>query len=179
MILSFPRSSWLLKLETCTLLLRPFYEDATNMNHKRPTSAMREGQWSYTDSYAPNVLQPRPPVKPRAQSAKSRPKSSRLSDKRQSAELSAKLAASGRHAANILGSLTEGESQRHEWQHSPAPARDVTGGEGRGGRTSPASTRYTPVNVFVCTSCDKMYTTQKDLDIHKSFCYGRVTENYT
>ncbi|XP_077995567.1 coiled-coil domain-containing protein 157-like [Glandiceps talaboti] len=31
---------------------------------------------------------------------------------------------------------------------------------------------YSPVSTFVCTACDKMYTTQKDLDIHQSYCYG-------
>jgi len=160
---------------------RPFYEDDPNVEQKRPASAIREGQRSYSDNYTSNRLQPRPPEKPRAQSAKTRVKSSssRLADKRQSAALSAKLAASGKHAANILGSLAEGVPQRHEWQHSPVPTWDVASGEGRGGRTSPASTRYTPVNVFVCTSCDKIYNTQKDLDIHKSFCYGSVNENYT
>jgi len=160
---------------------RPFYEDDPNVEQKRPASAIREGQRSYSDNYTSNRLQPRPPEKPRAQSAKTRVKSSssRLADKRQSAALSAKLAASGKHAANILGSLAEGDPQRHEWQHSPVPTWDVASGEGRGGRTSPASTRYTPVNVFVCTSCDKIYNTQKDLDIHKSFCYGSVNENYT
>lgn len=160
---------------------RPFYEDDPNVEQKRPASAIREGQRSHSDNYTSNRLQPRPPEKPRAQSAKTRVKSSssRLADKRQSAALSAKLAASGKHAANILGSLAEGVPQRHEWQHSPVPTWDVASGEGRGGRTSPASTRYTPVNVFVCTSCDKIYNTQKDLDIHKSFCYGSVNENYT
>lgn len=97
--------------------------------------------------------------------------------------LSAKLAASGKHASSILGRLAEGDTQKHEWEHSPAPTLAVIAHEGRGGRdsgrASPASTRYTPVNVFVCTSCDKMYNTQKDLDIHKSFCYGAVNENYT
>ena len=161
------------------LVFRPFYEDAPALNQKRPASAIREGQWSHSDSYASNLLQPRPPEKPRAQSAKTRAKSSRLADKRQSSTLSAKLVASSKHAANILGSLAEGELQRHEWKHSPAPTLDMTAAEGRGGRTSAASSQYTPMNVFVCTSCDKMYNTQKDLDIHKSFCYGRVNENYT
>lgn len=168
-------------LKICILVFRPFYEDDPNVEQKRPASAIREGQRSYSDNYTSNRLQPRPPEKPRAQSAKTRVKSSssRLADKRQSAALSAKLAASGKHAANILGSLAEGDPQRHEWQHSPVPTWDVASGEGRGGRTSPTSTRYTPVNVFVCTSCDKIYNTQKDLDIHKSFCYGSVNENYT
>lgn len=156
------------------------FSEEPNTEQKRPASAIREGQRSYSDNYTSNWLQPRPPEKPRAQSAKTRVKtsSSRLADKRQSAALSAKLAASGKHATNIMGSLAEGGARGHEWQHSPAPIWEVASGEGRGGRVSPASTRYTPVNVFACASCDKMYNTQKDLDIHKSFCYGRVNENY-
>lgn len=162
-----------------------FYEENPKVTQKRPASAIREGQRSYSDNYMSNQLQPRPPEKPRAQSAKTRTKAttSRLTENRQSASLSAKLAASGKHAASILGRLAEGEPQKHEWEHSPAPSWDVTAREGRGGRdfvgVSPTSTRYTPVSVFVCTSCDKMYNTQKDLDIHKSFCYGSVSENYT
>jgi len=161
------------------------YEENPNVTQKRPASAIREGQRSYSDNYMSNQLQPRPPEKPRAQSAKTRTKAttSRWTEKRQSASLSAKLAASGKHATSILARLAEGEPQKHEWEHSPAPTWDVTARDGRGGRdfggVSPTSTRYTPVNVFVCTSCDKMYNTQKDLDIHKSFCYGSVSENYT
>lgn len=144
------------------------------MEQKRPSSAIKEGQSSYLDNYASSWLQPRPPDKPRAQSAKTRVKSSssKLADKRQSAALSAKLAASGKHAANVMGSLVEGGLQKHEWQNSPVPTWDVADKEGRGGPVSPSSTRYTPVNVFICSSCDKMYNTQKDLDIHKSFCDG-------
>lgn len=162
-----------------------FYEENSNVSHKRPASAIREGQRSYSDHYMSNQIQPRPPEKPRAQSAKTRTKAttSRFAEAKQSTSLSAKLAAGGKHAASILGRLAEGHTQKHEWEHSPAPTLDITAREGRGGldigRASPASTRYTPMNVFVCTSCDKMYNTQKDLDIHKSFCYGAVNENYT
>lgn len=159
---------------------RTFYYDDSYMQQKRPSSAVR-GQSSYPDYHSSSRLQPRPPEKPRAQSAKTRVKSStsKLADKRQSATLSAKLAASGKQVANIMGRLAEGGLQKHQWQHSPVPTWDFAAKEGRDGRVSPASTRYTPVNVFVCSSCDKMYNTQKDLDIHKSFCYGRVNENYT
>ena len=106
------------------------------MEQKRPSSAIREGQSSYSDNYASSWLQPRPPDKPRAQSAKTRVKSSssKLADKRQSAALSAKLAASGKHAANIMGSLVKGGLQKHEWQNSPVPTWDVADKEGRVGQ---------------------------------------------
>ena len=172
-------------LNLCILICRSPALGFHEQTHKRPASAVREGHRSYSDNNMSNQLQPRPPEKPRTQSAKTRTKAStsRLVETKQSATLSAKLAASGKHASSILGRLAEGETQKHEWEHSPAPTLDVTAHEGRGGRdfgrASPASTRYTPMNVFVCTSCDKMYNTQKDLDIHKSFCYGAVNENYT
>ncbi|XP_022085634.1 coiled-coil domain-containing protein 157-like isoform X2 [Acanthaster planci] len=30
---------------------------------------------------------------------------------------------------------------------------------------------YSPLNTFVCPSCDKMYTSEQDLEIHQSYCY--------
>ncbi|XP_033627970.1 coiled-coil domain-containing protein 157-like [Asterias rubens] len=32
--------------------------------------------------------------------------------------------------------------------------------------------QYSPLNTFVCQSCDKMYTSEQDLEIHQSYCYG-------
>lgn len=131
-----------------------------------------------SDVYVSNAFQPRPPEKPRTQSAKTRAKNSRLTDKRESVALSAKLATSDKYAPNILGSQSEVVSQIHKWQHSPVPTQDVTMLRVGGGHASPASTLYTPVDIFVCPSCDKMYNTHKDLEIHKSFCYGGVNEDY-
>ncbi|XP_038053836.1 coiled-coil domain-containing protein 157-like [Patiria miniata] len=31
---------------------------------------------------------------------------------------------------------------------------------------------YSPLDTFVCPSCDKMYTSEQDLEIHQSYCYG-------
>ncbi len=31
---------------------------------------------------------------------------------------------------------------------------------------------YTPQDMFVCAQCDKMYSKQRDLEIHKSYCTG-------
>ena len=33
---------------------------------------------------------------------------------------------------------------------------------------------YSLTNVYSCPDCDKMYTNQRDLQIHKSFCYANV-----
>ena len=169
----------------CRSPAQNFYKENSNVSYKRSASAVREGQRSYSDHYMSNQIQPHPPEKPRAQSAKTRTMATtaRFSETKQSASLSAKPAANGKHATRILGRLAEGHTQKHEWEHSPAPTLDITVREGRGerdiGRTSPASTRYTPMNVFVCMSCDKMYKIQKDLDIHKSFCYDAINANYT
>lgn len=155
---------------------RPFLEDTST--DKWPVSAIGERQWLQPDISVSHALQPRPPEKPRTQSAKTRAKSSRLTDKRESVALSAKLAASDKYAPNVLGSHSERVSQIKKRRPSPVPTEDVTMLKGGGGHASPASTLYTPVDVFLCSSCDKMYNTQKDLEIHRSFCYGRVNEDY-
>ena len=166
----------------CRSPARNFYDENPNVSHMRPASAIREEQRSYSDHYVSNQIQPRPPEKPKAQSAKISTKARTLqfAETKQSVSLSAKLAVSGKHATGILGRLTEGHTQKHERERSPASTLDVTAREGRVereiGRTSPASTRYTPMNVFVCMNCDKMYDTQKDLDIHQCFCYGAVKQ---
>ena len=158
------------------IFLRPFLEDTST--DKWPVSAIGDRQWLQPDISVSHALQPRPPEKPRTQCAKTRAKSSRLTDKQESVALSAKLAASDKYAPNVLGSNSERVSQITKWQPSPVPTEDVTMLKGGGGHASPASTLYTPVDVFLCSSCDKMYNTQKDLEIHKSFCYGRVNEDY-
>lgn len=155
---------------------KPFLEDTST--DKWPVSAIGDRQWLQPDISVSHALQPRPPEKPRTQCAKTRAKSSRLTDKRESVALSAKLAASDKYAPNVLGSNSERVSQITKWRPSPVPTEDVTMLKGGGGHASPASTLYTPVDVFLCSSCDKMYNTQKDLEIHKSFCYGRVNEDY-
>lgn len=39
--------------------------------------------------------------------------------------------------------------------------------------TSPTQDEnYAPANVFICNKCDKMYNSMKDLQIHKSYCFG-------
>ena len=129
------------------------------------------------------LLQPRPPERPRAQSAKTRSKgpSSILAEKRQSVALGAKLAASEKHAKSMIGTVEQ--RTRHGWERSLTPHWETISRErdprGNVGRSTPMSSRYSPMNIFMCASCDKIYNTQKDLDIHKSFCYGRVHGAYT
>ena len=138
-------------------------------NHvkKRPVSAAHVQR---VTEYNPKTIYPHPPPQPRAESAKARHKSptSKLMEKRQSASLSSKLAFSDKKALNILGSAGGSGSKGHEWEHSKGTSRD-------GPRSRPTTPHYNPVNMFVCSGCDKMYTSQKDLDIHKSFCYGRIS----
>ncbi|XP_048582175.1 coiled-coil domain-containing protein 157 isoform X2 [Nematostella vectensis] len=127
---------------------------------KRPPSAQR--QLSAVDEYTTFLVQPRPPPKPRAESAKTRhhsPGASRLQEKRDSASLSAKLAASRNHVRDHV--------QPEDEVFSKPRVK-----EGKNRVKSPSG--YSPVDMFVCSGCDKMYNSQKDLDIHKSFCYGNV-----
>ncbi|XP_064612527.1 coiled-coil domain-containing protein 157-like [Liolophura sinensis] len=42
---------------------------------------------------------------------------------------------------------------------------------GRSDKSNKSST-YAPVDTFTCTLCDKVYSRQRDLDIHKSYCTG-------
>jgi hypothetical protein len=127
----------------------------------------------YTNKHDYNVqdspsftIQPRPPSKPRTDSAKSRQNSPNLKliEKRHSASLSSKLASSSKVKYRIP------EVEKRDWDlYDPRTVNP----EVRGREPSPSG--YTPIDVFVCTGCDKMYNTQKDLEIHKSFCYGSIT----
>ena len=147
-------------------------------NPKRPLSFKQSVAWSSSEDNLLGLVQPRPPQKPRAASARTRVKSanSKLTEKRQSMALSAKLASSGRPVTNRTNDALD--AGLIEWEHTalhPTPhMRRAPSAEGRAGGVNSANSRYTPVNMFLCPGCDKMYTTQKDLDIHKSFCYGRI-----
>ncbi|KAK3736318.1 hypothetical protein QZH41_020780 [Actinostola sp. cb2023] len=110
------------------------------------------------------TIQPRPPSKPRKDSAKSRQQSPsiKLIEKRNSASLSSKLASSSkqpRHSGvkNPEWDLYQAGRVEHDTTKGPSPSG------------------YIAMDVFICSGCDKIYTTQKDLDIHKSFCYGNIT----
>ena len=98
----------------CRSPARNFYDENPNVSHKRPASAIREEQRSYSDHYMSNQIQPRPPEKPRAQPVKisTKARTLRFAETKQSATLSAKLNASGKHATGILGRPTEGHTQR-------------------------------------------------------------------
>ena len=78
-------------------------------------------------------------------------------EKRQSRVVSAKLAHSSKNAAGLMRTDSGGLET------------NVTAGD------DVSTTSYEPVNAFICGGCDKMYTTRKDLDIHKAFCYDLKT----
>ncbi|XP_019638383.1 PREDICTED: coiled-coil domain-containing protein 157-like [Branchiostoma belcheri] len=58
--------------------------------------------------------------------------------------------------------------------------RPGSGGKGRKSETNkrPVSREsphdYHRMDTFVCEGCDKMYTSAKELEIHKSYCYGGI-----
>ncbi|XP_035691862.1 coiled-coil domain-containing protein 157-like isoform X2 [Branchiostoma floridae] len=58
--------------------------------------------------------------------------------------------------------------------------RPGSGGKGHKSETSkrPVSREsphdYHRMDTFVCEACDKMYTSAKELEIHKSYCYGSI-----
>lgn len=130
-----------------------------NLTKKRPVSAV----------HSPKAFYPHPPAVSRVSSGRHKNSNFKLTEKRQSSDLSTKLASSGKKVLNILGSAGQYDGQVHDWEHSQGPAHDNERSK------SPSSSRYSPVKMFVCTGCDKMYTSQRDLDIHKSFCYGRIS----
>ena len=117
----------------------------------------------------PNVILPRPPPVSRAESARHKNSNIKLTEKRISSDLSTKLASSGKRVNNMLGSaaLVDGDVNDRKYTNGP--------GQNTADRKSPLSAGYSPVKMLVCSDCDKMYSTQRDLDIHKSFCYGRIS----
>ena len=131
----------------------------SNQTKKRPVSAVQ----------SPKAIYPHPPAVSRAASGRHKNSNFKLTEKRQSADLSTKLASSGKKVLNILGSAEQCDGQVHDWEHSQGPAHNAED------RKSPSSSRYSPVKMFMCSGCDKMYTSPRDLDIHKSFCYGRIS----
>ena len=74
-------------------------------------------------------------------------------EKRQARVLSAKLAHSGKNTASLI------RTDSGDLETNITVRDDVS------------TVNYEPVNTFICGGCDKMYTTHKDLDIHKAFCY--------
>ncbi|XP_002732567.1 coiled-coil domain-containing protein 157-like [Saccoglossus kowalevskii] len=69
----------------------------------------------------------------------------------------------------------EGSAKGGRDSHSTSKPKSRQGGwmsALAGKKPTEQTERYTPVDMFVCSACDKMYTTQKDLDVHKSYCYG-------
>ena len=125
-----------------------------NQNTSASATNVRQGVRPHPDNY-----RPRPPSdsKPNQKNGFQISREKVL-EKRQAKALSAKLAASGKTVTDFLPHGSEKQAAEREHAHN-------------GARDDASTTVYEPVNTFVCEACDKMYTTQKDLDIHKAFCY--------
>jgi hypothetical protein len=121
--------------------------DSAKSRKKTPNSSGR------SDNY-----QPRPPSGSKLGHQNSFQNSrDKVSEKRQARALSAKLSHSGKNAASLMRTDSGG-------LETNIMARDDV-----------STANYEPVNTFICGGCDKMYTTRKDLDIHKAFCYDLNT----
>ncbi|XP_028396455.1 coiled-coil domain-containing protein 157-like [Dendronephthya gigantea] len=117
--------------------------DSESRGHR--TASTNESFRQTSDNYR----QPRPPSSAKLEKQESR---DRVFEQRQARALSSKLAHSGRNAARF-----------DAW--TPNTNTNTTA------RDDVSTTNYEQVDTFICGGCDKMYTTRKDLDIHKSFCY--------
>lgn len=101
---------------------------------------------------------PRPPSGSKLEKQESFPNSrDKLFENRQARTLSAKLSHSSKNAAKLMRTDSAGLGADF------TTPDDVS------------TTNYEPVDTFICGGCDKMYTTRKDLDIHKAFCYDLKT----
>ena len=110
---------------------------------RRTSGTADEASRQTADSYR----QPRPPSSVKLEKQESR---DRIFEQRQARTLSSKLAHSGKNAARY-----------DAW----TPKTNTTASDDL------STTNYEQVDTFICGGCDKIYTTRKDLDIHKSFCY--------
>ena len=107
---------------------------------------------AYRETY--DHFRPRPPSGSKLEKQESFQNSrDKLFEKRQARALSAKLSHSSKNAAKLMRSDSGGVETDFRT------------------RDDVSTTNYEPVNTFICGGCDKMYTTRKDLDIHKAFCY--------
>ncbi|XP_071850207.1 coiled-coil domain-containing protein 157-like isoform X1 [Apostichopus japonicus] len=70
------------------------------------------------------------------------------------------------------GSLSTGvgDAKGGKSQVTTKPAKQGWTSEAR--HRPPSGDSYTKQDMFICPSCDKMYQTQRDIDIHQSYCYG-------
>lgn len=53
----------------------------------------------------------------------------------------------------------------------PAAVRPPPSGKARS-QSGTDNSGYVRPDMFVCAECDKMYSKQRDLEIHKSYCTG-------
>lgn len=119
-------------------------------NYRHHTSGTTDDGYRQTsDNY-----RPRPPLRLKLEHQNSFQSSrEKVFEKRQARALSAKLAHNCKNATNLI------HTHCVELEKNATASDDVS------------TTNYEPVNTFICGGCDKMYTTRKDLDIHKAFCY--------
>ena len=140
-----------------TANLDPLISAADDENHHN--GGFRQG---FDDIRQSSDYRPRPPSgsKPEQKNS-SQTSREKVFEKRQARALSAKLAGSRKAVENLLRAGNE--------RYTDDKGRVCTTHD------DGSTAVYEPVNTFVCGGCDKMYTTRKDLDIHKAFCYELQT----
>ena len=153
------------QMEEQVLLWNPRSDSAKNRSRRtKRTQFDNESRGKHTSGTTDDFRQtsdnyrPRPPSCSKLEYQNSFHNSrDKVFEKRQARALSAKLSHSGKNAANLMRT------------HSGGMETNITT------RDDVSTTNYEPVNTFICGGCEKMYTTRKDLDIHKAFCYDLNT----
>ncbi|XP_065054764.1 coiled-coil domain-containing protein 157-like [Rhopilema esculentum] len=103
---------------------------------------------------------PKPPSQPRTATSK-------LNEKRQTYTSSS---ASGGHKSR--GNSNHSQSR---WSDVAVVAKgQATIGKRGSAQQRTLGDSYEPADVYSCPDCDKMYSNQRDLQIHKSFCYANL-----
>lgn len=116
---------------------------------------------------------PRPPSEPRTSSKLSRPWSGKKETKKESFNIGATL-------ANLDRLKNTTVVKKFDWNSADANNVAKTAwGEGNaegveGDEEDVEETIYQEEKSFICPDCDKTYLSDRDLDIHKNFCYGRL-----
>ena len=130
-----------------------FSPDKEEMNRIHSRSATQK------KSREDPVVIPRPPTEPRVTNKVLRPWSSGKKDKQESFNIGAKL-------ANLDKIKNTPSSKQFEWS---AEITTINAWQSNSEDLSEFNS-----NSFICPDCDKMYISNRDLEIHHNFCYGRL-----
>eukprot|EP00794_Sanderia_malayensis_P014131 gene14131-15608_t len=106
-----------------------------------------------------NETSPKPPSKPRTANSK-------LNEKRHAFGIGASLAHSEKPRKLRQGNITS-TGHKFETHDTLSMGREPMK------TTAGSKEQFDWTDTYSCPDCDKMYSNQRDLQIHKSFCYGK------